>query len=372
VEFVQTYFPPRTVSLNDIVVESLGGLAGVLLWLALGQPFTNWLCRFHAAQGPAQLAAHLAPAYLLVLVVQQLMPFDFILNLSELHLKFQEGKVSLVPFFDSGVAGVYSAKTVAIVVGYLVLGFLWGVAQERTESSGTAERRVVYLALSIATGMETLKFFVYSRYCDTTNIVLGTLAVCCGWRLAELLSRHRARFLEICAGLTQRPGQEGWAVVWTFMLVAWLAMVLFINWRSFGFTTEPSRFAADSEELGQYGLRRMSWLPLVDYYWGSKYHAFDQYVMKTWSFMPLGVLAALLFANSSGGRATCCTLLAALLVAGILMLGNYFLPARTPSVTDLLLECQGAWIGLAATRFVLARLVLEPEPGRGGHAFLCN
>src|SRR5260370_19716 len=37
IEFAQLYFPPRTVSLNDIAVETLGAAAGTFLWLIAGQ-----------------------------------------------------------------------------------------------------------------------------------------------------------------------------------------------------------------------------------------------------------------------------------------------------------------------------------------------
>ena len=59
VEFTQLWFPPRTVSQNDIVAESLGAVAGSLLWLAVGQIFTDWIrsyAKTHGAQ-PRRVAA---------------------------------------------------------------------------------------------------------------------------------------------------------------------------------------------------------------------------------------------------------------------------------------------------------------------------
>ena len=42
-EFTQLWFPPRTVSQNDVVAETLGAALGVVLWLAVGQPLGEWL-----------------------------------------------------------------------------------------------------------------------------------------------------------------------------------------------------------------------------------------------------------------------------------------------------------------------------------------
>ena len=41
VEFTQLFFPPRTVSLNDLIAEALGSLMGVLSWLFLSTYFTG-------------------------------------------------------------------------------------------------------------------------------------------------------------------------------------------------------------------------------------------------------------------------------------------------------------------------------------------
>ena len=41
-EFLQIYFPPRTVSANDLLVEGLGTVLGAAGWLLAGQPVTNW------------------------------------------------------------------------------------------------------------------------------------------------------------------------------------------------------------------------------------------------------------------------------------------------------------------------------------------
>ena len=40
IEFLQNFFPARTVSLNDIIAETGGAGIGVVIWLSYGQRLT--------------------------------------------------------------------------------------------------------------------------------------------------------------------------------------------------------------------------------------------------------------------------------------------------------------------------------------------
>ena len=46
IEFSQQFFPPRTVSLNDLYAEFVGGVLGVLLWALAGRPLSDVWRRF--------------------------------------------------------------------------------------------------------------------------------------------------------------------------------------------------------------------------------------------------------------------------------------------------------------------------------------
>ncbi len=50
IEFTQLFFPPRTVSINDIIAETIGAVAGISLWWFIGQLVSGWflsLARTH-------------------------------------------------------------------------------------------------------------------------------------------------------------------------------------------------------------------------------------------------------------------------------------------------------------------------------------
>ena len=136
--------------------------------------------------------------------------------------------------------------------------------------------------------------------------------------------------------------------------LAWLAAVVYVHWHPFDFTLDPSRFAADSEEFPVYGLRRMTLAPFVDYYWGSKYNALDQFAHKGLLFLAAGVLAGLSVREIYRRGAFLAGTAAAVAVA--LQAGRYFLPAHGASATDVLIEAAGFCFGFRFTQYVRATL----------------
>jgi VanZ family protein len=348
VEFLQVYFPPRTVSVNDIVIESAGGTAGVLAWLAVGRWFTGWLRRLDGMTTVAGLARWIIPAYVLALIVAYLMPFDFVFGRDEMAAKVAENKVWPLPFSTGRGPGMTAQA--ALHFGALVpLGIASALASRSRPSAGRFGLGAVILVPVV---VEFGKLFVYSRTFDSTNIVVGVAGVVLGWRLVARTGPAGAARWAAAA----RSGPLGVALG-----IAWLAAVLFANWQPFDFTNDPARFVNDSPDLPQIGLRHMALAPFVDYYEGSKYHALDVFALKGLSFVPLGVLLAIgpqsIYRRGSGWI----VLGVAAVVAFGVEAGRYFLPPPrgAPSVTDVLLQCGGAWLGFRIVQY--ARAVLWAE-----------
>jgi glycopeptide antibiotics resistance protein len=114
----------------------------------------------------------------------------------------------------------------------------------------------------------------------------------------------------------------------------------------------------------------MNWVPLVDYYQGSKYQALDQFLLKIGLFVPLGVLPVICLRGFEGPSAGLLVLLAGLVAALAIELGQCFLPNRFPGITDVLLEGFGAWLGYLLARHVQSSLRAETTPGLGTIPFL--
>src|SRR5205823_1531345 len=131
---------------------------------------TRWFRRLWTATGLAGLARRLLPGYLALLLIVQLMPFDFTIGPEELALKYEEGKVWLLPFHYGQTVGAIGllGKALANMACFFPLGFLRALAAERGSPAQQGWWPVLRFGLTVSSLVELLQLFVYSRFCDTT------------------------------------------------------------------------------------------------------------------------------------------------------------------------------------------------------------
>ncbi len=87
---------------------------------------------------------------------------------------------------------------------------------------------------------------------------------------------------------------------------------------------------------------------MADYYAGTEANAFDQLLHKTLLFVPVGVVWARAYPAARRSVRLLMTLATVGLATG-LEAGQLFLPSRFAGVTDVLIECGGAWLGFIVT-----------------------
>jgi VanZ family protein len=332
IEFSQLYFPGRVSSLDDIVAQTIGTAIGVLGWLSAGQRLTvhgRHLWTSLAAHG---ISARLIPAYLVFLGLVHLMPFDLTLSPYQLVHKYRAGRVHLEPFDVGNVtASDLVIKQVWNVCYFLPLGImlarLRGMAWRDPRSWG----RVAAVGLAAAACVQFAKLFVASRNCEALDVVVDTLAVLLGWALCIVPARqHASETRPLIAVLDRR-----------WLLAGWVGVLLLIDWLPFDVRWDMP-WAVER-------LHSVSVVPFADYQETSPYQAFDQALHRLLIFAPLGALLASLLE----GRRHLVVVLAAFLALAI-EVGQAFLPDRYPSVTDVLLETAGAWMGAVLYRHVSA------------------
>lgn len=186
IEFVQIWFPPRHTSINDVAAETLGGAIGIGVWLLLGQSITDYLRRFWTNHGADNWAVRLIPAYLVILVIAQGMPFDLTLSPGDLGRKYRAGRVLPIPFtstndelFDMVRSGLIQFAFF-LPAGMLIAGLPGWIASGRC-----AALRVLVIGVVLAGAIEVMQLFIFSRTSDSTDIVTGSIAVLAGWRLMQ-------------------------------------------------------------------------------------------------------------------------------------------------------------------------------------------
>jgi VanZ family protein len=363
-EFVQVYFPPRTVSLNDVVLAAVGSCLGPLCWLAVGPRLTDWARHLGSGGGVDSLAARLLPAYVLGLLALELMPFDLVVRPHELFVKYEEGKVWLLPFHAPENDNLRAALgTLLTLACYFPLGFLATLTTGRFSLRNRSWEGVLLTGLAGAAALEGFKLFVYTRTTDATQLVLGPVGVLLGWRLGRAvlvyLQGSRPRATGELTVASSRPAP------WGVLALVWLALVVALNWRPFDFTTNPAAFAPE-EQPSRTGLQRMSWIPLAEYYWGSKYQLIDQSADKFLAFVPLGLLAGLGLRGFRHGLAALLVVGVALAIAFVIEIGQCYLPERSAGLTDVLIESLGAGLGWLVTQQIRAIVLAErPLSGEG-------
>ena len=90
-EFPQQWFAPRTVSVNDLIAESIGTLIGLFLW-GFGRRGAARLWDDFARGGrPSVLSALVA--YALIYGALALLPYDFVLSAEELRWNLESGNL---------------------------------------------------------------------------------------------------------------------------------------------------------------------------------------------------------------------------------------------------------------------------------------
>jgi glycopeptide antibiotics resistance protein len=232
---------------------------------------------------------------------------------------------------------------------------------------------VLTLGLASTIVIEVLQLFVYTRYCDVTDILTGTTAVMIGWWVAaSLRDRHAASRLggkglyetgEALRSAFLRGNRLPGTVAVLGLL--WVGLLIGVSWQPYSFTTDPGQFRHSDADLSDentsvFGLRRMNWAPFLDYYWNSRYGTLDQILSRSLSFAPIGVVMALICGRRER-RGVVATLVVAVMVGMIIEVGQYFIPERHPGTTDLLIQVFGAWLGFALARHVIKALGPERE-----------
>ena len=347
IEFVQIFFPPRTVSLNDIVAEAAGAAIGIALWWLTGHHVLRWLQALPLARGTANVAQRLLVAYLLVLFGYNLLPLDLTISPVEVYHKWREGKVIWLPFTKPYADGAQRAyDLVTDIVIWVPVAALWVLTGRKTRMQAWT------LAVTAALVLELLQVFVYSRVSDSTDVGDGSLG---------RGDRHRAG----TAAPGHRPGQRPMpgpgALRWAVAALCWAALLAAVFWYPFDFNLDRS-FLRDRVA----GLHRV---PFETYYYGTEFRAITEVLRKMLFFAPLGFLLFRLGRGLPSALPRAAVHVAMLIlvaaVATAIESVQILLPSKFADFTDGALQFLGGATGYFGSLFVAERLRAGAGARRG-------
>lgn len=332
VEFVQLFFPPRTVSLNDLLAEGIGSLLGVGLAAVWGERFRRLLSAL--AGDPAQLLTRLLKVYAVMYFAFSLFPYDFLVSTSELAMKAHSDAWGwlIVPHTWHGSLGASVAKLVGEALAVVPLGFLAGRCRPQPWSATAALGVGALLGLVI----EIAQFFIVSGISQGLSLLTRALGFYAGVLLArqsDLLHPSRLaagirRHLLFTAGLylLALAAVNGWfELPWadTDHALRTLAEVRFLPFYYHYYTTEQAALLSLTAVLLMYA-------PIG---------------LMTWATWSPPILAMLL----------------ALLTAGLIETSKLFLQGLHPDPTNLLLAGLSAWTTAHVARRLTAAMRQSPR-----------
>jgi glycopeptide antibiotics resistance protein len=348
IEFAQLFFPPRTVSQNDILAETIGAAVGVGLWWWRGPRIRSWLTDSLKARGPTQLAEKLLWAYLAALFLYSLLPLDLTISPVEIYHKWRSGKVNLIPF------GFYVADPAQRIYDLVTDVLIWAPVSLLWVLSGRRNNLQAWTwAVLAAMLLEFMQFFIYSRVSDVTDILTAMIGAGLGiWATRFIPHEERPPSRMRSSDARNLALTIGACLVWTLVLMAifWYPFDFRFDW---SFLRERARLFLE--------------VPFYSYYYGTEFRAVTELLHKILFFAPLGALLA--YGRPKRSHPLIQTIYS-LFVIGVLLsvplgieLGQVALPNKNPDSTDLFLEFAGGCAGYFGLVYLRKRMTPPfPKP----------
>lgn len=311
VEFVQLFFPPRTVSINDLIAESLGSIIGVLAWNIAGDYVVKQLKHIKLGNFLSVKAAIFF--YIVIYAGLSLFPFDFVTSLQELELKYSGEDIAFSQCGDTLLRcsvryGVEASAVIPLAVLICLLptmpyqltlnvliGFMLGILIEGGQ---------IFLVSGVAQGASVL--------CRMLGMAAGVV----GYRWAR-------RFAENGNGLILLKNATKWLVL------PYVVLVLAINgWFDYDWHAWPVALKK---------LHATYFLPFFYFYYTSEPVALVSLLSNLGMYLPAGVFFWALNVNRAKTGPAWQAGVYAAAFASIIEISKLFLDGKHADPTDVLI-----------------------------------
>jgi len=168
------------------------------------------------------------------------------------------------------------------------------------------------------------------------------------------------------ATMVRKEPARGAVALARIAVAVWTGVLVSYHWQPFDFTVEPRRVVAGVHELLS--------LPFSSYYAATTFHAFLELIRKSLLALPLGMLLRLSWPVGDHSKSPISQARLVLLAGlGFCLLlavevGQIFLPARVPDMTDAIL----GELGVVAGLWLIGPFVSPPQNrARANNPHLC-
>lgn len=326
VEYYQQFFPPRTVSINDLIAEAIGTGVGIVIWQAFGLSFIKLYKNISLGDFVSFKSASIF--YLLIYLVLSLFPFDFVTSFSELDMKLAAGNDHFILSAESLKSNVTRTlvKWLVEILVLLPFGMLigwWPYISHRLFLS-------ILIGFSLGVFLETAQLFLVSGAADGESVLTRMLGTAFGTQL----------FL--------RGSRQNWHdwVKWLqpvvlALVVPYILLVMAINGWFSGVWSGQAQAAIK--------LAGTSFLPFYYFYYTTESVALVSLLSNAGTYLPIGLFYGLWSLTGRRGERIHWFFvgLSALFLAVIIETGKLFLANKHADPTDILIAFIAASGGYA-------------------------
>ena len=329
IELVQVWFPPRTVSQNDIFAGWVGAAVGIGTWAVFGRWMAFSLEYFVSLDSTLSRIRWILGVLCLASIVYTVYPLDFVFSAEEFSEKIATGRIRLGIAFDDFV-GLENIKATILSFGKLLPFGLWLGLSRRSHFPW-----ILFPILSIS--LEAVQIPIFSKFATSRDVAASIVGGWSGW----LVSRLHPKW-------TPWLDRE-W--IWNLSALGWsLALVGFFNLRFTSILHEDREIAARWNEFFT--------APLLRYYYTSEYSALTNLAGKLGMFGLLGILLAIAgwirIGSCSTGR-FCIGLAWAFAIGVLIEVMQIYLPPLIPDASDVGIYSAGFALGYVVTAIVLGK-----------------
>ena len=266
IEFVQSWFPIRTQSVNDILAGCLGAITGPILWLLIGRSLLTVTLKAFAPGDVKKKLWHASITFMMLNVAYAMIPLDLVLNAEELEQKIAIGRIEFLPESFS-IRSLVKPVTLAILRAAPITLMLC-IAKQRSTA--------VWITLCFVTACELIQVPVFSRTASIFDLLIS------GFGIAIALAIYSAK--RELAPFLRSP------LFWLTIAVVSVAALIF------SLVLTSNSVVRSPIELTERWRGFFSW-PLVSYYYQPELAALTTIVYKLIAFSWLGICVGLAISN---------------------------------------------------------------------------
>ena len=268
IEFYQQFFPPRTVSQNDLIAETIGSVIGLVLWLSYGQRFTKLYS--HIIQGGKNALLASAILYSLTYLTLSFFPYDFVTSSQELQDKLTNGADALFLSSSCGSFVLCSTKLATEILLALPLGIFCSTFLKWHPKRLTA---IMLIGFVLGITIESIQLLIISGIAQGISIITRIVGMCAGEFLYKKIRTLKEPFNFLNSIDLKR-----------YIIIAYLPYILLLAHLN-GWSTDTQLF--NSDILGHFN--SINWLPFYYHYYTTEAIALTSLLSIFTMYFPIGI-----------------------------------------------------------------------------------